>query len=124
MTRVAAASALFPMSDTRHPPRLRCGFSVPKRRTRNLQLTAKSPRAHAAKSELDAISLAKEVRRAMKQLQSGKAVAAYAELLKHDLVVRLDERNVELRLTASNFPVPAELRISSCAADSAVSAPQ
>jgi hypothetical protein len=35
---------------------------------------------------------------------------AYAELLKRDLLVRLDERNVELKLTASNFPAPAELR--------------
>src|SRR5207302_9883871 len=36
--------------------------------------------------------------------------AAYAELLKRDLGVRLDARNVELRLTEFYFPGPAELR--------------
>jgi len=36
--------------------------------------------------------------------------AAYAELLKHDLVARLDQRDVELKLTALNFEEPAELR--------------
>jgi hypothetical protein len=36
--------------------------------------------------------------------------AAYAELVIHDLVVRLDGRNVELKLAALNFPDPAELR--------------
>ena len=36
--------------------------------------------------------------------------AAYAELLKRDLNVRLDARNVELKLTASNFPEPTEFR--------------
>ena len=35
---------------------------------------------------------------------------AYAELLKHDLQVRLDERNLDLQLTASYFPDPTELR--------------
>jgi hypothetical protein len=36
--------------------------------------------------------------------------AAYAESLKHDLTVRLDGRDVELNLTASNFPAIPELR--------------
>jgi len=44
---------------------------------------------------------------------STKEAAAYAELLKRDLTVRLDLRNVELKLTASNFPEPAELRTGS-----------
>jgi hypothetical protein len=35
---------------------------------------------------------------------------AYADLLKRDLVVQLDQRNVGLKLTAFNFPAPAELR--------------
>ena len=41
---------------------------------------------------------------------STKEEAAYAELLKRDLIVRLDQRNVELKLTRSSFPTPAELR--------------
>jgi hypothetical protein len=41
---------------------------------------------------------------------SAKEAAAYAELVKRDLTVRLDQRSVELKLTASNFPAPAELR--------------
>jgi hypothetical protein len=36
--------------------------------------------------------------------------AAYAELTKRDLVVRLDERNVEVKLIASYFPEPAKIR--------------
>jgi hypothetical protein len=36
--------------------------------------------------------------------------AAYAELVKRDLLVRLDGRNVELNLTALNFPESAEIR--------------
>jgi hypothetical protein len=36
--------------------------------------------------------------------------AAYCEWLKHDLIIRLDQRTVELKLTASNFPAPNELR--------------
>lgn len=43
-------------------------------------------------------------------LISTKEEAAYAELLKRDLVVKLDQRNVELKLIASSFPAPAELR--------------
>ena len=35
---------------------------------------------------------------------------AYGELLKRDLVVRLDDRKLNLKLTASNFPALAELR--------------
>lgn len=41
---------------------------------------------------------------------SRKEAAAYAELLRRDLVVRLDQRKVELKLTASHFPVATELR--------------
>ena len=41
---------------------------------------------------------------------STKEAAAYAELLKRDLIVRLDQLNVELKLTSSSFPSPAELR--------------
>ena len=41
---------------------------------------------------------------------STKEVTAYSELLKRDLIVRLDQRRVALKLTASNFPAPAELR--------------
>jgi hypothetical protein len=44
---------------------------------------------------------------------STNEAAAYGELLKRDLSVRLDERNMELRLTALNFPEPAELRTGS-----------
>jgi hypothetical protein len=36
--------------------------------------------------------------------------AAYAELLKHDLTLRLDGRNLALQLTASGCSAPAELR--------------
>jgi hypothetical protein len=36
--------------------------------------------------------------------------AAYAELMKRDLVVRLDGREVELKVVACNFPESAELR--------------
>jgi hypothetical protein len=36
--------------------------------------------------------------------------AAYAELLKRDLKVRLDEQSVELKLAASYFPDPTDLR--------------
>jgi len=36
--------------------------------------------------------------------------AAYAESVKHDLVIRLDQHEVGLKLIASNFPAPAELR--------------
>jgi hypothetical protein len=36
--------------------------------------------------------------------------AAYAELLKRDLKLRLDRRELELKLIASEFPAPAELR--------------
>lgn len=35
---------------------------------------------------------------------------AYAESLKSDLVVKLDQRKIELHLDASSFPSPAELR--------------
>jgi len=34
----------------------------------------------------------------------------YAEALKRDLIVRVDQRNVELKLATSQFPPPAELR--------------
>lgn len=39
-----------------------------------------------------------------------KESAAYAELLKRELILRLDQRDVGLKLTGSNFPEPAELR--------------
>jgi hypothetical protein len=35
---------------------------------------------------------------------------AYSELLKRDLFVRLDRRKLALKLSASNFPPPTELR--------------
>jgi len=41
---------------------------------------------------------------------STNEVAAYAELLKRDLTLRLDRRKLALKLTASAFPAPAELR--------------
>ena len=44
---------------------------------------------------------------------STKEAAAYTELLKRDLTVRLDGRNSELNLTASEFVSPAELRTGS-----------
>jgi len=44
---------------------------------------------------------------------STKEAAAYTELLKRDLTVRLDGRNSELKLTASEFVPPAELRTGS-----------
>ena len=41
---------------------------------------------------------------------SEKEAGAYAESLKRDLVVRLDQRALELKLTAINLPEPDELR--------------
>ena len=41
---------------------------------------------------------------------STNEAAAYAELLKRDLTLQLDRRPLELKLTASNFPPPDELR--------------
>ncbi len=41
---------------------------------------------------------------------STNEVAAYCELLKRELTVRLDGRKVALKLAASNFPAPTELR--------------
>src|SRR5689334_16860112 len=43
-------------------------------------------------------------------LISNNEIAAYSELLKRDLIVRLDQRNLELNPTTSYFPGPAELR--------------
>ena len=42
-------------------------------------------------------------------LISTNEAADYAALVKRDLVVRLDQRKVELRLTASSFPDPTDL---------------
>ena len=44
---------------------------------------------------------------------STKEAAAYTELLKRDLTVRLDGRNSELKLTAAEFVPTAELRTGS-----------
>jgi len=41
---------------------------------------------------------------------STNEAAAYAELLKRDLIVRLDQRDQELKLTNSYFPASAEFR--------------
>jgi hypothetical protein len=41
---------------------------------------------------------------------STNEVAAYCELLKKDLLVRLDQHKLALKLLASNFPAPNELR--------------
>jgi hypothetical protein len=41
---------------------------------------------------------------------STNEAAAYAELLKRDLTLRVDRRDMELKLTASEFPAPGELR--------------
>jgi hypothetical protein len=41
---------------------------------------------------------------------STKEAAAYAELLKRDLTVRLDQRDADLKLISSSFPEPTELR--------------
>ena len=41
---------------------------------------------------------------------STKEAAAYAESLKRDLTLRLDKHVLDLKLTASEFPAPAELR--------------
>jgi hypothetical protein len=43
-------------------------------------------------------------------MTSTNETAAYTELLKRDLAVRLDRRNVELRLAACYFPEPEVLR--------------
>lgn len=43
-------------------------------------------------------------------LISTNEAAAYAELVRRDLAVRLDGREVELKLAALNFPEPAEMR--------------
>src|SRR4029434_4531707 len=44
---------------------------------------------------------------------SKNEAAAYAELLKRDLTLRMDGRKLELKLTASEFVPPAELRTGS-----------
>jgi hypothetical protein len=44
---------------------------------------------------------------------SPKEAAAYAEMLKRDLTVRVDERKADLKLTASRFCEPAEVRTGS-----------
>ena len=44
---------------------------------------------------------------------SQNEAAAYAELLKRDLTLRVDGRKLELKLTASEFVEPAELRTGS-----------
>jgi nickel/cobalt transporter (NicO) family protein len=44
---------------------------------------------------------------------SKNEAAGYAELLKRDLTLRIDGRNLELKLTASEFVAPAELRTGS-----------
>ena len=44
---------------------------------------------------------------------SKNEAAAYAELLKRDLTLRVDGRKLELKLTASEFVPPAELRTGS-----------
>jgi hypothetical protein len=41
---------------------------------------------------------------------STNEAAAYSELVKRDLIVRLDQRDIKLQLTTSFFPGPAELR--------------
>jgi hypothetical protein len=41
---------------------------------------------------------------------SKKEATAYAELLKRDLTLRVDGRKLKLKLTASQFPAPTELR--------------
>ena len=41
---------------------------------------------------------------------SVEEAGAYQELLKHDLVLRVDDREVELQLTSSNFPASRDLR--------------
>jgi hypothetical protein len=41
---------------------------------------------------------------------SAEEGAAYAQSLRRDLTVRLDGRDVDLKLTASTFPPPAEMR--------------
>ncbi|HWW00278.1 MAG TPA: hypothetical protein VNZ64_11325 [Candidatus Acidoferrum sp.] len=41
---------------------------------------------------------------------STNEATAYAKLLIRDLILRLDQRKVELKLTSSNFPAPTELR--------------
>jgi hypothetical protein len=43
-------------------------------------------------------------------LISTNEAAAYCELLKRDLIVRVDQRDLKLKCTASYFPGPAELR--------------
>ena len=40
---------------------------------------------------------------------STNEATAYAQLLKHDLTLQIDERPLELKFTASNFPPPDEL---------------
>jgi hypothetical protein len=44
---------------------------------------------------------------------SAKEAASYAALLKRDLTVQLDNRDVQLNCAASNSPAPAELRTGS-----------
>ena len=44
---------------------------------------------------------------------SKNEAAAYAELLERDLTLRMDGRKLELKLTASEFVAPAELRTGS-----------
>jgi hypothetical protein len=44
---------------------------------------------------------------------SKKESAAYVELLKHDLAAQLDGKKLQLKVTTSEFPSPAELRTGS-----------
>jgi hypothetical protein len=51
-----------------------------------------------------------EIDRDRDDVISKNEAAAYAKLLKRDLTFRVDGRNLELKLTASEFITPAELR--------------
>jgi hypothetical protein len=44
---------------------------------------------------------------------STNEASAYADSLKHDLTLRLDHQNLDLKLAASEFPTPADLRTGS-----------
>ena len=54
-----------------------------------------------------------EIDRDCDEAISENEAAAYAELLKRDLALRVDGRKLDLKLTASEFIAPAELRTGS-----------
>jgi hypothetical protein len=60
------------------------------------------------------VAIAEQVLRLIDRDRDGvistNEATAYAKLIMRDLILRLDQRKVELKPTSSNFPAPTELR--------------